>query len=684
MKIKTILFACAVITPLMCATATSPTNGVSGSISLKNCIIYGNDEFDQIATTVTVTNSGVQPNSDTTLPTGTGNFSLTAITTHKDADAAIPSETLSYYLSPLSSMVNKGINISYLSLKDINGNDRTYDGIVDIGAVEYSLVYEKGNNSWESPLHWNIGRTPTVNDVIAIRENCEVTSTTATAKKIVEIKANKSLSINPGQLLTITETIQNTFPERLIIKAKSSTAETTANGSLIFHNLPANPVSATVEMFTKSNYDLTRPANNRFNWQFFGIPVEDIPANPTFYGACVRIRMENGTDTTKHWVSLTNSSIVRPFLGYQICYATPRKVWFSGKLLNRDYNSGPLPKSSGAGVLYAGQHLLANPYTAAIDINKIEFGSDMEPTVYLYNTGSFSNWNENKVKEEAALPGQYTQIPKDLAGVDILPSQIPSMSSMLVKVKTPTAYAYVKIEYKSVVKQNTEQQKVKRENTETSEHIYTRIDLESKSSIDKLWIFADDKLSRNYDNGYDGYKQYISSATAQIYAMEQDGNYQINSVDDLNNTSIAFQPGEDTDYQLIFNNYNLDKRYSKLLLFDLAKEKVMDVTANGSVYNFTADPKLNSIARFKLITEKKQTPDVDPSKVGFYTENNNLHIYNYGNTGNVMIYDISGRLLFKRHLYPNCIATIALQKQTVYIVKTIIPDETRSTKIIID
>ena len=76
--------------------------------------------------------------------------------------------------------------------------------------------------------------------------------------------------------------------------------------------------------------------------------------------------------------------------------------------------------------------------------------------------------------------------------------------------------------------------------------------------------------------------------------MEQDGNYQINSVDDLNNTTIAFEPGEDWDYQLIFNNHNLEKRYSKLLLFDLAKRKVMDVTANGSVYNFTADPKLDS------------------------------------------------------------------------------------------
>ncbi len=678
MKIKTILLACAVITPLICLKAASPTNGVSGSISLKNCIVYGNDEFDQIASTVTITNSGVQPNADASLPTGTGNFSLSAITSHKDMTAAVPSEAFSYYLLPLSSLVNKGINISYLSLKDINGNDRTYDGTVDIGAVEYSMITKNPGSNWTTASDWRIGRVPTIDDIVTIRTATQVATTNAVCKKILAIESGASLTVNAGMQLVVSETITNTDANRLIVKSSSSEP----NGSLFFQNTSANPVYATVEMFSKSNYDLSRPANNRYNWQFFGIPVEDIPANPTFYGAYVRIRLEEGTDTTKHWVSLTNSSIVRPFLGYQICYATPRKVLFSGKLVNRNYDSGQLPKSSGAGVLYAGQHLLANPYTAAIDIKKIEFGNDMNKTVYLYNTGSFGDWEKNSLKE-GGLPGQYVQIPQARAGEPGIPGQVPSMSSMLVKVNNSTADAYVKINYNTVIKQNTEQQKVKREGAETSEHIYTRIDLESKSSIDRLWVFADEKLSRKFDNGHDGYKQHISSIP-QIYAMEQDGNYQINSVDDLNNTTIAFQPGEDWDYQLIFNNHNLEKRYSKLLLFDLAKEKVMDVTANGSVYNFTADPKLDSVARFKLITEKIQTPDVDPSKVGFYTDNNNLHIYNYGNTGNVMIYDISGRLLFKRHLYPNCITTIALQKQTVYIVKTIIPDETRSTKIIID
>ncbi len=652
--------------------AADIVGGVAGTLTVKNSIIYNDLKFKQIGPNVSISNSAVR---GSTPPTGVGNMLLNN-TGFKDLLVS-PSDTISYYLSSTSTLRNAGTNVT-LPSKDINGNDRTYDGTVDIGAVEYSMITKNPGSNWTTASDWRIGRVPTFDDIVTIRTATQVATTNAVCKKILAIESGASLTVNAGMQLVVSETITNTDANRLIVKSSSSEP----NGSLFFQNTSANPVYATVEMFSKSNYDLSRPANNRYNWQFFGIPVEEIPANPTFYGAYVRIRLEEGTDTTKHWVSLTNSSIVRPFLGYQICYATPRKVLFSGKLVNRNYDSGQLPKSSGAGVLYAGQHLLANPYTAAIDIKKIEFGNDMNKTVYLYNTGSFGDWEKNSLKE-GGLPGQYVQIPQARAGEPGIPGQVPSMSSMLVTVNNSTPNAYVKINYNAVKLQNSDQQRIKRENTETTESLCTIIDLESKSSIDRLWIFADEKLSRNYDNGYDGYKQHISSIP-QIYAIEQDGNYQINSVDDLNNTTIAFQPGEDSDYQLIFNNHNLDKRYSKLLLFDLAKEKVMDVTANGSVYNFTADPKLNSVARFKLITEKKQTPDVDPSKVGFYTENNNLHIYNYGNTGNVMIYDISGKLLYKRHLYPNGITTIALQRQTVYIVKTIIPNETRSTKIIID
>ena len=301
--------------------AADIVGGVAGTLTVKNSIIYNDLKFKQIGSNVSISNSAVR---GSTPPNGGGNllFSNTGF-----KDVIVPTNTLSYYLLPLSSLVNKGVNIGYLSTKDINGNDRTYDGNVDIGAVEYSMISKNPGSNWATASDWRIGRVPTVNDIVTIRTATQVAITNAVCKKILAIESGASLTVNAGSQLIVSETINNTDVNRLIVRASSSEP----NGSLIFQNTSANPVSATVEMFSKSNYDLTRPANDRYNWQFFGIPVEAIPANPTFYGAYVRIRMENGTDPTKHWVSLTNSSQVTPFLGYQICYATPRKVWFSGK-----------------------------------------------------------------------------------------------------------------------------------------------------------------------------------------------------------------------------------------------------------------------------------------------------------------------------------------------------------------
>ena len=84
----------------------------------------------------------------------------------------------------------------------------------------------------------------------------------------------------------------------------------------------------------------------------------------------------------------------------------------SGKTINRDFNSGPLAKTSTSvvpDVLYPGQILLANPYTTAIDIRQITFGSDVLQTIYMYNTGTFKQWTiGNQGNKLGSQPGQYT------------------------------------------------------------------------------------------------------------------------------------------------------------------------------------------------------------------------------------------------------------------------------------
>src|SRR5690606_17157700 len=228
----------------------------------------------------------------------------------------------------------------------------------------------------------------TEHDVVSIRSKCVVNSLDAVARKIIQIQENSSLTINPDKMLVVYEDIVNTDPDRLIVKSSSSVYDTLANASLIFHNDASQPVWGTVEMLTISSWDLSQPVNQKYSWQFFGIPVDEIAANPSFNGAYVRELDEAGTTIYNHWVQLSNNSVLTALKCYELRYESPRVIQFKGKLVNRDFHSGQLVESQGD-ALYPGQHLFATPYTSAINIREIELGEEMDQTGFLYNTGTF-------------------------------------------------------------------------------------------------------------------------------------------------------------------------------------------------------------------------------------------------------------------------------------------------------
>ena len=492
-------------------------------------------------------------------------------------------------------------------------------------------------------------------------------------------QTTKNLIIPAGKTLTINNTITTDGNVSRIHILSSSTVPT---GSLIFYT--SNPVYGTVEMWSQSSWDTSRPANQKYNWQFFGIPIDTVKASPTVDGAYIRFRDEAGNDTTTHWHSLTNTSNIIPFYGYELCYQTPRLLAFRGKLVNRNFNSGQLAKTTTGGVLYGGQHIFANPYTAAIDIRQIDFGNDMEQTIYFYNTGTFAQWNAGTAGKIGSTPGQYTAATKQLAGTSQIPRQIPSMSSMLVRVINSTSNSYLRINYNTVTMTNSELQRAPSENGISTDFVCTRIDVESKSAIDKMWLFADDQLSRTYDNGYDAKKMTGSALNQQIYAVEEDGNYQINAVNDFNNTSIAFQAGQDTTYKMTFANENIDKKYTKLYLYDIQENKVVDVTENGSTYEFTAQSTPKPILRFKIITKSDSTTTDGTSSIVYFNINNTLYLYNQGQEiCKVYVYDISGRNVGQRSIAASGNANISLTPQHTYILKMVSSTSNESKKIMI-
>ena len=492
------------------------------------------------------------------------------------------------------------------------------------------------------------------------------------------INTSKILTISTSCGLTVNGTLTNNAGAAgLVIKS----SDTEPNGSLIFFNSYANAVQASVEMFSKSTWDLGQPSGSRYNWQYFGIPVRSIGALPTFYGGYVRQRNEAATSTATHWVQLNNYSVLSPFIGYELCFQTQRTITLNGELVNYNFNSGQLAKTTGA--IYPGQHVLANPYTAAIDIRQIDFGSDMEATVYLYNTGSFNAWNSNESKV-GSTPGQYVSVPKNLAGYAGIPRQVPSMSSMLTRVLTSSTNAYVNIPYSSVVMKNSEMQRVKGKvsGSDLSENniISTVVSLEGAKRADKMWIFVADAFTRNFDNGYDGKKISPVSGMPRIYGSETDFNYNIDAVNDMNNTVLGFRAGVDTAYVLRFEHQNTETKYKKIELLDTKTNTITDITESGSTYSFTATNTTSSVDRFIIMAQKIED---DVTEVDVYTEGENIWLRKLSQSdASVVVTDMAGRVLYNQKVTSNDITRLPVPKNGVYILSVVTNTETWSQKII--
>lgn len=500
--------------------------------------------------------------------------------------------------------------------------------------VEYATNANNNNHPALRDLHLDQDRT--VGNLVNI-----------TGKKLI-IPADKQLIVN--------NTISTNNADSIIYIFSSTTGP---NGSLIFHNSVSSPVHATVEMYTQAWFNLADTVNNRYHWQYFGIPILSVRADPTFYQSYVRRWNEAGDSITNHWEQLGNLSMLTSFTGYEICQQGPKTITFTGQLENRDFSSGRLTVTPTA--LYPGQHIFANPYTAAIDIRQLTFGTQTEASVYLYNTGTYNDWLPSGQSSPGTSPGQYTVATKFTAGNLDIPRQIPSMQGFLVKAMSDSPTATFGINYNSVVMKNIDAQRAPGvKNLSETDQVSTRIDVAGTNYSDKMWLFTNPDCRRNFDNGWDGAKIQGSVLTPQIFAVEPDGNYQVNAVDDINNTLLGFQAGEDVEYTLTFTHQSIKTRYAGIYLVDLVENKTVDITENGSTYSFVAVSTPTPVNRFKIATRnyEKDAPDA-LTQLKVFGSGNTIFVQNLSNlNGELILVDMMGHLLKRTAFGPYGITAV--------------------------
>jgi len=475
---------------------------------------------------------------------------------------------------------------------------------------------------------------------------------------------NNSLTINTGKLLTIPTTkslnvvgsiTNNAGVSGLVIQASSLAA----NGSLIFHNAVGSPVPATVEMYSKA-FCLNPAPKTNYQWQYFGIPVRSIIAGSSFYNSWVRKWDEALDAPNNHWVPLSGGSVLTSFTGYEITQDVAKIITFKGNLENKDTTFVMSYTSTAS---YPGQQIYSNPYLAAIDITKLAFGTQTDATVYLYNTGSFEDWTNSGFGTTmfGSKQGQYMSVPKEIAGQNDLPLEIPSMQGFLVKALSNSPNATLGINYSSVVVKNSDKQRVPTANgISSTEKVSTIIDVKGTHTSDRMWIFSEPNSTRRFDNGWDGRKIIGSAVTPQLFAIEADGNYQVNTVPDMNETKLGFQAGEDLEYTFIFTHQNIEKLYEKVFLLDFQENRIIDVTTNGTQYTFTKSNHA-SVARFKIVTspnEKATTDAETPLKI--FSANRTIFVQNLSSkTGCLKLFNMSGSFVEEIQFDSNSIASFS-------------------------
>jgi hypothetical protein len=559
---------------------------IAGNLTVSNSIVDNDQKYDQFGPSVVLTYSAVRGD---VVPAGTGNQAILGTTEYKD-HVAFTKSAFSYYLSPVADFMNAGSESVGVPVNDINGNPRVYNGQIDIGAVEYSMIFNRGDGSWGNLNRWNVSRVPTEYDVVTVLDAVMVSASDAVCKSIIEIGSSGKITIDTASQLEVKTTINNTDANKIHIKA----SQDSPNGTLIFRNPTSFPVSATVEMYSMAYIDenLEDDDQGKFNWQYFGIPMRSLSALPPDGEWWVRKLNETSTEYDK-WEFLTANDMLSSFRGYEVVQAEERIYTFKGVLENRDTT---LVLTKSAVPFYAGQHVLSNPYTAAVNISDMVFGDNTEATVYVYNSGSYADWNADQGNGRLGTGrGQYLAVPQNAA--PIIYPEIPSMQGFIVK--ATTGNGSVTIPYVSATK-NVSQQRVK------SAYLFPHltVELQSQHSFDRVWLLYEPTASKHFDNGWDGYKIMNKDKTAaMIYANEPAGNLQVNTVSDFNNMYLHFVPGKDDSYTLKIANNNIDEVYPSLYLIDLHEQKTLPIASDTTRYNFSTTNLDYSNNRFRIVTD---------------------------------------------------------------------------------
>lgn len=565
-----------------------------------------------------------------------------------------------------------------------------------------TTVAGSGDYLWSNPNNWGptYNMIPTPYHNVRIEKKCIVDVPNAHASLIKLRKDATTVPINPkdgsviinanGGLTVVGKMVEvrgknfiTTYPTQA--KDVYIKADATGNGALAIGGNEGD-VNATVDFYSKA-----RDAGEENPvWQYVGAPFSDMNNAIDYYRLAWMCRWtEEVHGLGANWEWVRNEDNMQPFRGYCITHVDNTKTYtFTGKL-NASTNR-VIQLTANGDTEYKGWNLIANSWMAPLQIDKMktsDFGAGADAALYIYNTGSYADWEAHKgvyKNQQYAPAGQYTTVPVGAvkilneAGNADLPSTIAPMQAFFV---LTTANTVLQLNHDNLLfnenyTQTTSPMRAPRRAKVQNEDVNVlRIDVKGEYAADKMWIMQADSFSLAYDNGYDGKKILGDAFVPQLAVATEAGEMAIAALPQYEGTRLMFRKGSEDEL------YTLSFQYAgtPLLLRDLITGEEVEIIT-GNTYAFYATNE-QLAERFEIVKKPESQGGVTTGLTAV-VDDDGLHIGNAAGLPLMLsVYTPDGRLI-QQHKTAEMNYTLNLPMTGAYIVRLQSANECKIVKVI--
>jgi hypothetical protein len=366
------------------------------------------------------------------------------------------------------------------------------------------------------------------------------------------------------------------------------------------------------------------------------------------------------TDYTWHYITPLTYDLTEGhgFFAWSSSSATGNAtVTYNGTLNNGDISVAGLSYTSSQPADKRGWNMLGNPYPSYINWNGNWTRTNVDATAYIYDGANYLTWNGTTGTHPNGdiAPGQGFWVKANSTGASVIIPQ-------------------------SERKHGTQQFYKAGDNLNE-----LFITVKGNGPTDKILIKFDDKAGPGFDSEYDAWKFKGDELAPQLYTIIGEGGLTVNVLPFSTTTviPIGLEVGENTAYQLLFNEFDLEG-VNNVWLEDLKTGEITEVTG-GYVYSFIASVS-DAAHRFNLHFGNSLSYDeMTNETISVYTFDSKIYISAENDIeGIVSVYDLTGKVVFEEKISNKNIYIIPVNLNTgLYIVRLYGEDYVVSRKVYI-